>query len=115
MTHHRYPDATEDVSPPDTPESGALECREVVLNFWDYRDGNFSSDLARRVEAHAFSCIPCRRLQRFEERFFALLADVRRRSPAPRRLRDRVRRAIGAERAASRAEGAQVVATPAGR
>jgi anti-sigma factor (TIGR02949 family) len=78
------------------------ECQEVLTNFWDYLDGNCSPELAERIDAHVSSCVPCFRFRRFQERFFASLAEVRERSPAPPRVHDRVRKALAAERRENR-------------
>jgi mycothiol system anti-sigma-R factor len=74
------------------------ECREVVTNIWDYLDGNCPSELVERIDAHISSCAICLRFRQSQERFFEALAEVRDRSPAPRHLHDRVRRAIAEER-----------------
>ena len=75
-----------------------LECRELLTSLWDCRDGRSSPDVAERVEAHLTACAPCHRLGEFQHRFFASLAELRTRAPAPGRVHDRVRRALAAER-----------------
>jgi mycothiol system anti-sigma-R factor len=95
VTLHHRPDAQNKLSPSDdAPDIRSPECQEVLTNFWDYLDGNCSSELAERIEAHVSSCVPCLRFRRFQERFFASLAEVREESPAPSRLHDRVRKAL---------------------
>jgi hypothetical protein len=76
-----------------------LACRELLTSLWDCRDGRRSPDLAERVDAHLAACVPCHRLGEFQHRFFASLAALRDRSPAPARVHDRVRKALAAERA----------------
>jgi hypothetical protein len=98
VTLDRHPAAQEKLPPSDTHDLRSLECREVLPSFWDVRDGRCSPDLAGRVEAHLAGCVPCYRLQEFQHRFFALLAELRGRSPAPARVHDRVRKALAAER-----------------
>jgi predicted anti-sigma-YlaC factor YlaD len=70
----------------------------VLANFWDYLDGNCSSELAHRIEAHLSACRSCLRFRRFQERFFTSLASVRDRWAAPARVHVRVRKALTAER-----------------
>jgi mycothiol system anti-sigma-R factor len=98
VTLHHFPPARNGLSSSDAPDIPSAECQEVLTNFWDYLDGNCSSELAERIDAHASSCVPCLRFRRFQERFLASLAELRERSPAPRRLRDRVRKALAVER-----------------
>jgi hypothetical protein len=86
----------------DAPDVPSPECQEVLTNFWDYLDGNCSSALAERIDAHVSTCVPCLGFRRFQERFFASLAEVRERSPAPLRVHDRVRKALAAERRENR-------------
>ena len=75
-----------------------LECRELLTSLWDCRDGRGSPLLAQRVDSHLAACVPCHRLAEFQHRFFASLAELRHRSPAPAGLHDRVRKALAAER-----------------
>jgi hypothetical protein len=75
-----------------------LDCRELLTSLWDCRDGRCSADLAERVDAHLEACVRCYRLGEFQYRFFASLAELRDRSPAPPRVHDRVRKALAAER-----------------
>jgi mycothiol system anti-sigma-R factor len=86
------------VSSSDAADLPSPECREVLTNLWDYLDGNCSTEVAERIDAHISSCAVCLRLRESQERFFEALAEVRERSPAPRHLHDRVRRAIAEER-----------------
>ena len=95
----RRPPAAHGIAPScDAPEIRALDCRQVVARFWDYLDGRCPSEVAQRIDAHVALCISCQRLRRFENRFLDLIGEVRRRSPAPRRLHDRVCRALAAQR-----------------
>jgi anti-sigma factor (TIGR02949 family) len=94
VTLNHRPAAQDRLSPSDAPESPSPECQEVLTNFWDYLDGNCASELAERIEAHVSSCVPCLRFREFQDRFFAALAEVRERSPAPPRVHDRVRKAL---------------------
>jgi hypothetical protein len=83
--------------PTDIHDLPPLECREVLASVWDCRDGRCSPALAQRVDAHLTACVPCRRQREFQHRFFASLAELRERSPAPARVHDRVRKALVAE------------------
>lgn len=98
MTLHHRPAGQNRASSSDAPDTPPPECQEVLTSFWDYLDGNCSSELAERIEEHVASCVPCWRYRRFQERFFASLAEVRKWSPAPQHLHDRVREALAAER-----------------
>jgi anti-sigma factor (TIGR02949 family) len=98
VTLHRLPDAQNRITSSDAPDAPSPECQEVLMNFWDYLDGNCSSDLAERIDAHITSCVPCFRFREFQERFFESLAEVREQSPAPSRLHERVRKAIATEK-----------------
>jgi hypothetical protein len=102
VTLHHLPAGQNSLSSSDTPEMPSPECQEVLTNFWDYLDGNCSSELAERIDAHVSSCLPCLRFRRFQERFFASLAEVREWWPAPPRVHDRVRKAFAAERRENR-------------
>ena len=55
MTLHHLPAGQNSLSSSDTPEMPSPECQEVVTNFWDYLDGNCSSELAERIEEHVSS------------------------------------------------------------
>ena len=70
----------------------------MLTNLWDFLDGNCTSKLAARIAAHLASCGPCLRLREAQEHFFGSLAELRESSPAPRRVHDRVRAALAAER-----------------
>jgi mycothiol system anti-sigma-R factor len=94
--NHRPPQNR--LSPSDVGDLPSPECREVVASLWDYLDGNCSSELAERIDAHISSCASCLRFRQAQETFFEALAEVRERSPAPRHLHDRVRQALAAER-----------------
>jgi hypothetical protein len=98
VTLHHRPAGRNRVSCSDAPDLPSPECREVLASFWDYRDGNCSSELAERIEEHVASCLPCRRFRRFQVRLFATLAEVRKWSPAPPHVHDRVRRALATDR-----------------
>jgi hypothetical protein len=98
VTLNHRPTAQNRLSSPDAPDIQSPECQEVLTNFWDYLDGNCSSELAERIGTHVSSCLLCLRFRRFQERFFASLAELRERSPAPSRVHDRVRKALAAER-----------------
>jgi hypothetical protein len=98
VTLNHRPDAQNRLSPSDAPDIQSPECQEVLANFWDYLDGNCSSELAERIDSHVSLCLLCLRFRRFQERFFASLAELRERSPAPPRVHDRVRKALAAER-----------------
>jgi hypothetical protein len=102
VTLHHSPAAQNRLASSDAPDMSSPECQEVLGNFWDYLDGNCSPELGARIEAHIASCVPCLGFRRFQERFFASLAEVRGRSPAPARVHDRVREAVAAERAPDR-------------
>jgi hypothetical protein len=102
VTLHHFPTTQNSFSPSDAPDMPPPECQEVLTNFWDYVDGNCSSELAERIDAHVSSCLPCLRFRRFQELFFASLAEVRERSPAPQRVHDRVQKALAAERRETR-------------
>ena len=102
MTLHRFPAAQNNRSSSDASDAPSPECQEVLTSFWDYLDGHCSPELAERIEEHVSSCVPCRRFRRFQERFFAALAEVREWSPAPRRVHERVREALAAERRVNR-------------
>jgi anti-sigma factor (TIGR02949 family) len=98
VTLHNLPAAQSTLSSTDAPDTPSPECQEVLTNFWDYLDGNCSSELAERITAHVSACVPCLRFRRFQERFFASLAELRERSPAPPHVHDRVREALAVER-----------------
>jgi hypothetical protein len=102
VTLHHSPAAQNRLAPADAPAKSSPECREVLANFWDYLDGNCSPELAGRIDAHVASCVPCLGVGRLQERFFASLAEVRERSPAPPRIHGRGREALAAERAQNR-------------
>jgi predicted anti-sigma-YlaC factor YlaD len=102
VTLHHPPAAQNRLASSDAPDMSSPECQEVRTNFWDYLDGNCSPELAARIDAHVASCVPCLGFRRFQEGFFASLAEVRRRPPAPPRVHDRVREALAAERAQDR-------------
>jgi anti-sigma factor (TIGR02949 family) len=102
VTLHHRPAGHDRVAPSDAPETLSPECQKVLANFWDYLDGNCSSELAERIEEHVSSCMTCWRFRRFQEQFLASLAEVRKWSPAPRHLHDRVREALAAERRENR-------------
>jgi predicted anti-sigma-YlaC factor YlaD len=102
VTLHHRPAAQNRPSASDVPDIASPECHEALTSFWDYLDGNCSSELAERIDAHVSSCLPCLRFRRFQERFFALMAEMRERTPAPRRVHDRVRKALAAERRGNR-------------
>jgi predicted anti-sigma-YlaC factor YlaD len=102
VTLHHRPGAQNRLPSPDGQGIPSPECQEVLTAFWDYLDGNCSSELAERIEEHVSSCLPCRRFGQFQERFFASLAEVRERSPAPQHVHDRVREALAAERRLNR-------------
>jgi predicted anti-sigma-YlaC factor YlaD len=87
----------------DAPDVPSPECQAVLTNFWDCLDGNCSPELAERIDAHLSSCVSCARFREFQEHFFAALAEVRERSPAPRRVHDRVRKALFAAQQENRA------------
>jgi putative zinc finger protein len=93
VTPHHRP-AQNRPSSSDALDAWPPECHEALTNFWDYLAGDCSSELAERIEAHVASCVPCVRFRRFQDRFFAALAEVRERSPAPPRVHDRVRMAL---------------------
>jgi hypothetical protein len=102
VTLHHRPASQNNLSPSDAPDLPSPECEEVLANFWDYLDGNCPSELAERIDAHISLCVPCLRFRRFQERFFASLAEVREQSPAPLHVHDRVRKALYAAQQESR-------------
>ncbi len=95
-----HPPAAQNGPPSDggIPMAPSPDCEEVLTNFWDYLDGRCSSDVARRIGAHVDICPPCRRLGGLQAYFLESLAQIRERSSAPGRVRDRVREALEAER-----------------
>jgi hypothetical protein len=97
VTLPNVPPAQSTVAASDAPEIVPPECQEVLANFWDYLDGNCSSEVSGRIDTHVPSCAPCLRFGRLQERFFASLAELRW-SPAPTHVYDRVRKALAAER-----------------
>ena len=98
MTLHRLPTAKRTRTPNDTSVGKSLDCRMVVATVWDYLDGYCSDGLAERIDDHVCCCLPCLRSRRFQERFFAALAAIRKRPTAPSHLRERVRNALAVER-----------------
>ncbi len=84
--------------PSDADDPRAPECREALASFWDYLDGTCAPGLAARLEGHFDRCATCASVRAFQRRFLESLAAMRSRSPAPARLHERVRRALGAER-----------------
>ena len=98
MTLPHLPGAQNTPSSSDSADIASPECQQVLANVWDYLDGNCSSELAQRIDGHVSSCAPCLHVRQFQERFFASLAGLREWSLAPRRLHDRVGKALAAER-----------------
>jgi hypothetical protein len=98
VTRRHFPASQGSLSSRDGHDSPPSECQEVLTNLWDYLDGNCPSELVGRIDAHVSLCPPCLSVRRFQERFFASLAEVREQSRAPGRVHDRVRKALAAER-----------------
>lgn len=98
MTLPHLPGAQNTSSSSDGADIASPECQQVLANVWDYLDGNCSSELAERIEAHVSVCESCLRFRQFQERFFTSLAGVRERLAAPARVHVRIRKALAAER-----------------
>lgn len=60
-----------------------VACREVILQLWEYLDGELPPERTQAIADHLAECARCYPQYRFEFAFLELIARHRDRFPAP--------------------------------
>lgn len=72
-----------------------IDCNEVLRRLWSYLDGEADEAACQDLEVHIARCLGCRHQVDFEVRLRQIIQSKCRSEPAPRKLREDLRRLLG--------------------